>query len=115
VETSDQWRSQVPPLGPVLFNIFVGGMDSGIVCTFSKFADDIKWSSVVDMLEGRDAIQTGLRGGPMQTSASSTRPSTESCTWVRAIPSTNKGWAENGLRAALRRRTWGCWLMRSST
>jgi len=24
-----------------------------------------------------------------------------------AIPSTNTGWAENGLRAALRRRTWG--------
>jgi len=22
-----------------------------------------------------------------------------SCTWIRAIPSTNTGWAENGLRA----------------
>jgi len=38
----------------------------------------------------------------------------KSCTWVRAIPSTHTVWAENGLRAVLRRRTWGCWL-RSST
>lgn len=27
--------------------------------------------------------------------------------WVRGIPSTNTGWAENELRAALGRRTWG--------
>ena len=31
------------------------------------------------------------------------------------IPSTNSGWAENQLRAALRRRTWGSWLTESST
>jgi len=50
---------------------------------------------------------TGWRGGPVRTSSSSTRQSARPCTWVRAIPSTNTGWAENGLRAALRRRTWG--------
>jgi len=33
-----------------------------------------------------------------------------SCSRVGVIPSTNTGWAENGLRAAMRRRTWGCWL-----
>lgn len=37
------------------------------------------------------------------------------CTWIGAIQVTNTDWAENGLRAGLRRRTWGCWLMRSST
>ncbi|GAB0205205.1 hypothetical protein GRJ2_002986100 [Grus japonensis] len=32
-------------------------MDNGIECTLSKFANDAKLCGVVDMLEGRDAIQ----------------------------------------------------------
>jgi len=47
-------------LGPALFNIYVGAMDSGIECTLSKFANNTKLCGVVDTLEGRDAIQTDL-------------------------------------------------------
>ncbi|PKU47482.1 rna-directed dna polymerase from mobile element jockey-like [Limosa lapponica baueri] len=47
-------------LGPVLFTIFVGDMDSGIECNLSKFANDTKVCGVVDTLEVRDAIQKDL-------------------------------------------------------
>ena len=47
-------------LVPVLFNIFVGNMESGIECTLSKFADDTKLWGVVNMPEVWDAIQMDL-------------------------------------------------------
>ena len=73
------WRqvtSTVPwgsVLGQVLFNFFVGDMDSEIERTLSNFADNTKLSGAVDTLEGREGISSrrtwaGLRSGPMPTS-----------------------------------------------
>ncbi|GAB0182456.1 cAMP-dependent protein kinase inhibitor alpha [Grus japonensis] len=55
-----KWKSMISDipqgsvLGPVLFNIFVSNMDSGIKCTLSKLY------GAVDMLEGRVIIQRDL-------------------------------------------------------
>ena len=38
----------------MLFNIFVGDMDSGVKCTLSKFDNVTKLCGAVDMLEGSD-------------------------------------------------------------
>lgn len=42
---------QVSELGPLLFNIFIGDMGSGIESILSKFVDDTELCGVVNMLE----------------------------------------------------------------
>ncbi|PKU37851.1 rna-directed dna polymerase from mobile element jockey-like [Limosa lapponica baueri] len=98
----------------LLFNIFVGNMDSGIECTLSKSASDTKLCGVIDMLEGRDTMQRDLDSLEMLACANLMKFNKTKCK-VMEIPSENTDWVENGLRAALSKRTWECWWMRSST
>ena len=51
-------------MGPVLFNIFISDIDTGIECNISKTADDIKLSGETDAVERRDAIQRDLNRPP---------------------------------------------------
>jgi len=44
-------------LGPVLFNVFVSNMDSGIEFTLSGFANNTMLCRTVNMLEGSEAVQ----------------------------------------------------------
>jgi len=65
-DSMSKWRrvtSGIPQrlvLGQVLFNIFVGNMDSGIECTLSKLVNNTKLWGVVNMMEGKDNIQRDL-------------------------------------------------------
>ena len=51
-------RAQI--LGPVLFNVFIYGLNAGIKCTLSKFVNDTKLGGAVDSLKGREALQRDL-------------------------------------------------------
>ncbi|XP_077638367.1 triadin isoform X5 [Lonchura striata] len=47
-------------LGLVLFNIFIGDMDSGFQCTLSEFTDDTQMCDAVNTMEGRNNTQRDL-------------------------------------------------------
>ncbi|KAJ7401336.1 hypothetical protein BTVI_97024 [Pitangus sulphuratus] len=58
-----QWTNGVPQhlvLQPVLFNVLINSIDSGIKCTLSRFPNTTKLSDAVDTSEGWDTIQRDL-------------------------------------------------------
>ncbi|GAB0184380.1 mitochondrial enolase superfamily member 1 [Grus japonensis] len=107
--TSGIPQGSVPGLALALFNIFVGDLDNGIECTLSKFADDTKLYGVVDTLEGKDAIQRDLnrleRWAPVnRMKFNKAKSKVLHVGWCNP----KHDWVRNGLKAAPRRRTWGC-------
>ena len=84
----------------------------------NKLADDTKLCGAVNTLEGRDAIQRDLNRLESWARATILKFNKAECKvlhCVTANPGTTTGWAENGLRASLRRRPWVYWLLRGST
>lgn len=47
-------------LEAILLNVFLSDIGIWIECTLSKFMDDTKLTSAVNILEGRDVIQKDL-------------------------------------------------------
>ena len=89
--------------------------DSEIECTLSKLADDTKPSGVVDTPEGQDDTQRDRDKLEKWIRVNLMRFNKAKRIWVRASPAVSTGWGMRRLRAALPRRTWGCWGMRSWT
>lgn len=70
-------------LKPVLFNIFISGIDEEIKCTLSKFSDDNSLVGSVDLLEDKKVLQTDLdRLDQSVISSHMTWLNAGSCTWV---------------------------------
>jgi len=97
----------------VLFNIFFNDMDSGIECRVSKISDDTKLCGVVDMLEGRDLGR--LERWACANLIKFKKAKCKVLHLGRGNPKHKNRlsgeWSENSSV----RRTWGCWLTRSST
>ncbi|PKU28112.1 rna-directed dna polymerase from mobile element jockey-like [Limosa lapponica baueri] len=82
------------------------GRYSAIECTLHKFADNTKLRGAFDKREGRDAIQRDLDSLEESAQVNLKRFDKAKCR-VLHLGQGNTQYRMKGLRAALRRRTWG--------
>jgi len=97
-------------LRPALFNIFLNNIEREIKYTLSEFADDTKLRGAADMPDGQDAIRRDLDKPKKWAFVQLRRFNKAKCRVLHlgwATPGINTGWGMKGLRAALRKRTWG--------
>jgi len=99
-------------LGLVLLNTFINGLDAGLTCVTSKFADDTKLGGSVESFEGQEALQRDLDRLEHWAIIK----------WIKFIDLKYQilhlGWSNarhkyklerSGCRAALQKGIWGCW------
>ena len=93
VETSNEWRSSVfcwdqhcQTSLSVTWTVRLSAPSASLLKTPSF----VVWSTCWREGMPSRGTWTGLRGGPVWTSWSSTRPSARFCTWVTAIPRRNR-------------------------
>jgi len=108
VEISDEWHTLGVSIGTSITQQLSFRMDSGTVCTLSKFVNNTKLSSVFGTLEQRGANQRNLDRIEMRAHMNLMKFNTAKCKALHLIwgkPKHEYILGMNGLRIALQRRT----------